>query len=557
MENSLDALMNAHLEPQATSTQPEGHSDNSDPQPAPAGTNRYLHNPEEGMKLCADLIARSNEKAPWQNTLNSINKLIDEDFLALAETSGNGLSTKTWERLQAFKQRLHNIASFPLLEQCYTVAVGGAFSAGKSRFLNSVLGCPSLLPTDTTPTTSIPTYISKGDQSRIIALNTYQKKTTIDEEALGAICHAFNDKFGVTFSHLLQLISVERETLKYPSLAFLDTPGYSKADNISDRAENTDENIARQQLSNANYLIWLVDIQNGTIPKPDIDFIASLETEQPVLFVFSKADKKPEAQVKAVIATAKKDLERAELPYHNVIAYSALTEQEISDTGQVLSSMLDTINSAKRGSTVIEEVDKLLTQHLSDFQSLKHSLKLSLATLRELLFDGHLSGDSQQHLSDLEQKTKNQADQITAHERTVTEIKQSLHDHLETLCQAVNLPTITHLHPVQLSTAGTYKSAQTAEQEPLTFNALIQGNNSELSKQHCLKSLEGYIEKISAVGVTIGNELGLTVLLTRPQVNKVLGNNRFEDYFKLNHSVTIQITGGNQCKLHVQPCIES
>ncbi|TOF43990.1 GTP-binding protein, partial [Vibrio parahaemolyticus] len=94
-------------------------------------------------------------------------------------------------------------------------------------------------------------------------------------------------------------------------LIFLDTPGYSKSDN----QQKIDENIARQHLRVADYLIWLVDSQNGTVPQQDIDFLQSLELDQPVLVVMSKADKKLESEVKSIIKVAKADLENAEISY--------------------------------------------------------------------------------------------------------------------------------------------------------------------------------------------------------------------------------------------------
>lgn len=519
----------------------------------PAGVNRYLHNPEEGMKLCAELITRSNRDAPYHDILNRISQIIDEEFLALAGEDENDTSTKTYAELLKLKQKLVELVNFPVLEKCYTVAIGGAFSAGKSRFLNSVLGCPSLLPTDTTPTTSIPTYISKGTANQITALNAYQKKTVIDQEALGAICHAFNEKFGVTFSHILQLISVEREELPYPSLAFLDTPGYSKADNIANRSDNTDENIAREQLSAADYLIWLVDIQNGTIPKPDLDFITGLELEQPVLFVFSKADKKPESQVKDIIATAKRDLERAELPYHDVIAYSAQTGQELSDSTQVLKNMLETINNSKRGSSVVWQAERLLNQHINDYQTKKQSLKLTIGTLNELLFDDSLQENSKQHLDNILQKTKAQSNTLTKHEQQALDIRKRLVEALEELCGYFHLDTVQKPERVQLAANGNSSASSTRELQKMTFDGLLRGETTQLAGLHDLKTLEGVIEKISAVGITINCDHGLEIFLTKAQVNRLLNKDDFVDYFQVGHLVEIQIVSGNKCNIHIAP----
>ena len=544
--------MNSHSDDVADSTSNTELSSQTD-NTIPEGVNRYLHNPEEGMKLCAELITRSNHDQPHHELLDRINLIIDEEFLALAGEDENDTSTKTYAALLDLKQRLIELVSFPVLEKCYTVAIGGAFSAGKSRFLNSVLGCPSLLPTDTTPTTSIPTYISQGSCNQITALNAYQKKTTIDEEALGAICHAFNEKFGVTFSHLLQLISVEREHLAYPSLAFLDTPGYSKADNISRRSDNTDENIARQQLSAADYLIWLVDLQSGTIPKPDLDFIAGLDIDQPVLIIFSKADKKPESQVHDIIATGKRDLERAELPYHDVIAYSAQTNQEISDSGNVLSNMLNSINNSKRGSSVIWQAERLLSQHINDYQTKKQSLKLTMGTLNELLFDDSIQESNKQHLENIQQKTRAQSNSLTQHEKQAKDIQKRLVETLEELCEMFQLEAVQNPAKVQLTSAGKTSVNSSQSNDPLTFDGLLRGDTALLANVHDLKTLEGSIEKISPVGVTIKSSQGFEILLTKMQINRQLSKADFEKYFQIDHSVEIQIVSGNKCNIHISP----
>lgn len=58
---------------------------------------------------------------------------------------------------------------FPELAAKVIVGVGGAFSAGKSSFLNSVLG-RKILSVEIDPTTSIPTYLMYGDCQRIKAI---------------------------------------------------------------------------------------------------------------------------------------------------------------------------------------------------------------------------------------------------------------------------------------------------------------------------------------------------------------------------------------------------
>ncbi|WP_345196281.1 GTPase domain-containing protein [Kistimonas scapharcae] len=511
--------------------------------------NRYLGDPTAGLGLCAQLIAQCDRREPHQEHLERIGELINNELLTLVEDTDLVAGTGFYHRMQQLRERLTEIASFPLLERCYTVAVGGAFSAGKSRFLNSVLGCPSLLPTDTTPTTSIPTYISQGRQDRITALNRYGKKTEIDEEALGAICHAFNDRFGVTFSHLLQLVSIERQSLNYSSLAFLDTPGYSKADNVVHRGGNTDETIARQQLRTADYLIWLVDIQNGTIPKQDMEFIASLESRQPVLFIFSKADKKLETQIREVINTARRDLERAELPYLDVIGYSAQTGEEVSDSGRVLSDLLDAINCHKPGTALYVQVAQQVSQYVSDIQTSKQSRKLTLGTMNELLFDNQLSAEQQTHLQDMQQKTKRELDRLTQSEQSAHSCLRALLETLESLMVILEL-AIDHQPKLQQLTE--YRKQSDEQQwQPLSFTALLQGEKRQLTGYADLKRLPAQVKTISPVGVSFESELNLDIIITRQHARTVLGTTPLTEAFIPGTPVELQITSNNKCLVHL------
>ena len=543
MKLDLEALMNGHQgnapEPVAEPTASVSHE---------PGGNPYLNNPLAGLQLCARLISQNNHRQPWQDHLERIRALIDHDLLKLVEDNAQVAGAGFYNRMQQLEDRLTEITSFPLLERCYTVAVGGAFSAGKSRFLNSVLGCPSLLPTDTTPTTSIPTFISQSSDDRITALNRYGKKTDIDEDALAAICHAFNDRFGVTFSHLLQLISIERQSLNYASLAFLDTPGYSKADNISHRSDNTDENIARQQLRTADYLIWLVDIQNGTIPKQDLEFIASLESHQPVLFIFSKADKKPAAQVREVIATARQDLERAELAYYDVIGYSAQTGEEVSESGSVLAEMLTAINSHKSGTTLYSQITQQVSQYISDIQSSIQAHKLTLGTLNELLFDNELAESQQHHLRDMQQKTRQQLDKLTQAQQQAKLSEQELKETLETLLTALQLSID---YQPTLQPLAQYQKQGEAQQQTLVFTALLQGDKRQLASYADLKRIPAQVQKIGPVGVVIDSDLDLEIMITRTHANAVLAGLVLQDTFVPGTPVELQITSDNKCLVHL------
>ncbi len=114
----------------------------------------------------------------------------------------------------------------------------------------------------------------------------------------------------------------------YENLILLDTPGYTKAESYK-LESNTDEHIAREKLRIADFIIWLIDIDDGVITDKDLDFITKLRANVPILFVFNKADIKPESQVKEIVMNAKEIISKKGFNVFNVTAYSSLEEKRI------------------------------------------------------------------------------------------------------------------------------------------------------------------------------------------------------------------------------------
>ncbi|GAA7660991.1 hypothetical protein HpMMM63_05350 [Helicobacter pylori] len=116
-----------------------------------------------GLKERYDLIARVLNARIENEGLEEYQSVLDNEFLAFA--SGVD-SFKEKEiallTLQEIKKELQLVAGYPSLFHKNMVAVGGGFSAGKSTFLNNLLGLKLKLPEDTLPTTAIPTYCFKG-----------------------------------------------------------------------------------------------------------------------------------------------------------------------------------------------------------------------------------------------------------------------------------------------------------------------------------------------------------------------------------------------------------
>ena len=220
-----------------------------------------------------------------------MHQLIHHDFVKTAARDDYPAGVEAFSKLLALEESLEDLSHFPDLANKTVVGVGGGFSAGKSRFLNTLLG-DALLPESLKPTTAIPSFLT-GGASSIVALNTFNHQIELDDDALQAISHEFYRHYQtlgehIGFAHVLKLLMIHCPAFRWKNLAFLDTPGYSHTEGKD--AEQTDQKIALQQLAESDHLIWLLSTQNGSIRQDDLEFLRTLKHPQPVFFVVTQAD---------------------------------------------------------------------------------------------------------------------------------------------------------------------------------------------------------------------------------------------------------------------------
>jgi len=285
--------------------------------------NIYLDKSEEAFDLLASLLKNtSNKESIYFEHLNEINKLIEVDLIEFSKKDSPPHSANLFIDLKYEFEKFIIFTEFSKLASKNIVGIGGAFSSGKSTFLNSFFGRKGLLPAEIDPTTSVPTYIINGKADKISAINKFNQNIALNENALNAITHDFTKKYKLSMSSLLKSIYIEIPQQEYENLVFLDTPGYSKPDSESYSAA-TDEKIARAQLNSCNYIIWVIDSENGTIKDSDLNFLSSinLEREIPKLFIINKAELKI-GEIEDVVKEVKEALIQKTINFIDVIPYS-------------------------------------------------------------------------------------------------------------------------------------------------------------------------------------------------------------------------------------------
>jgi small GTP-binding protein len=315
--------------------------------------NIYIDNLEQGMNLIGRLLKENNDQSELSEEFGSFSQLIETDFLEMAGRMAISDNASIYNEVLLFKNKLEEYVIFPEIFSKKIVAVGGGFSAGKSKLINLLIG-EELLPTDTTPTTSIPTYIMEGNDTNFYAYNIYGLKSELDEEAIKAITHAFSEKYKVSLAQIMKNILLKSSSMKYSNIAILDTPGYSKSDHHK-KELNKDEHMARVHLHSADCLIWVVDIEKGTIPNQDFEFIKSMNTNCPIFFVFNKADKKEATDIESIIELSRENVNNQGIECAGIGAISALLKKEYAQD-----SLFEFLNKENREKSVPNLCEKFL-----------------------------------------------------------------------------------------------------------------------------------------------------------------------------------------------------
>ena len=320
-----------------------------------ATTNPYLRDPGKGLQLIASLVGQPRPnvgKAQRQQLPAALHRLIHERFIELTSKGSFPGEAQALRELQALEASLENLALFPDLANKTVVGVGGGFSAGKSRLLNTLLGV-DLLPESLEPTTAIPSFITRGEDG-IVALNTFNQQIRLDRDGLQAITHAFTNHYrdsldeAFGFAHVLKLLMLHCASFAWSNLAFLDTPGYSKVDALG--STDSDETIALKQLTEADHVMWLLSARNGSIRQDDLAFLRSLDHPGPIFFVVTQADLVGRSSIDAILHSTAEAIEASGIPCAGLMAWAAPlgAEQGALIAGDDIRVWLQTLDEAPK-----------------------------------------------------------------------------------------------------------------------------------------------------------------------------------------------------------------
>ncbi len=285
------------------------------------------HHNTEGLKERYDLIARILNAKTNNEGLEEYQQILDNEFLEFA-SGVDSLKEKEIAllTLQEIQKELQLVASYPSLFQKTIVAVGGGFSAGKSTFLNNLLGLKLKLPEDIDPTTAIPTYCLKGKKEVLMGFS--QNGGMVELPHL-TFDHQFLESLGFNLKEIMPFMLLSAPSVPFEFLCFIDTPGYNPG---NQGYTGGDKEASKESLKHAKHILWLISCESGEIHKNDLEYLQELYEEgKQVFIVLSRADRCTKSQLEVVAKKIRETLKDNGIEFLGIGAYSATRYQEIKE----------------------------------------------------------------------------------------------------------------------------------------------------------------------------------------------------------------------------------
>ncbi len=349
------------------------------------------HHNTEGLKERYDLIARILNAKTNNEGLEEYQQILDNEFLEFA-SGVDSLKEKEIAllTLQEIQKELQLVASYPSLFQKTIVAVGGGFSAGKSTFLNNLLGLKLKLPEDMNPTTAIPTYCLKGKKEVLMGFSQNGGMVELPHLAFN---HQFLKSLGFNLKEIMPFMLLSAPSVPFEFLCFIDTPGFNSG---NQGYTGGDKEASKESLKHAKHILWLISCERGGIESDDLEFLQELYEEgKQVFIVLSRADRRTKSQLEEVAKKIRETLKDNGIEFLGIGAYSATRYQEykeFSEKSHVFNSLekfLMKLNQrSEKQNEILESLyevhsmyEKAIEQDASRFkryQSELHSVRLDL-----------------------------------------------------------------------------------------------------------------------------------------------------------------------------------
>jgi len=172
------------------------------------------------------------------------------------------LGEEDYDIVRQYYNRLDDLENKLKMNNKINIAIVGAYSTGKSYFINSLLN-ENILPTGDIPITSVPSILVYGDNRSIKVIEQNGEEEIISIETFAQIIHAGDIDDGD-----YKEIHLTYKSQYLQNYNIIDTPGFGTANKEVD-----DQKTYEIVKNKADLIIWLFDVNNGTIKEDERQYI--------------------------------------------------------------------------------------------------------------------------------------------------------------------------------------------------------------------------------------------------------------------------------------------
>lgn len=249
-------------------------------------------------------------------------KLNQCQFILLRILS-NGQHTKSrtiQDLLYDIQTQLRSNRDKVFIDNALNVAVVGAFSCGKSSFINSIID-EDIEPVDITPVNHANTIFTYGEKKNIKSGNRLFFQVEYENEV---------KKLDSEYKEFL--IEYPCEALR--NIKLYDTPGFGSVNAGESDIANSDIELSKRAANIADTIFYLVDITNGTIDNTSLKYLKEIKNNKNVYVILTHSDKKSPKARETIKETISNQIQDIGLNKDKVITYSSLNNEELAKISQ-------------------------------------------------------------------------------------------------------------------------------------------------------------------------------------------------------------------------------
>lgn len=305
------------------------------------------------------------------------------------------------------EKELQTISLNAFIYKKNVVAVGGGFSSGKSSFLNSLIEDKSIrLPTDIKALTYIPSYIFNGDNNNVSVLSLNDNNIDIDINIFEQLTKRSVNVENLNFNsknlvkHFFIATTLKKE---YKDICFIDTPGYDPGNDDNEE----DKKMAFEYIKHTNNLLWLINIQAGTISKTDLDFLTEIikhDKNKKIYVLLTHADTRDDETIRKVINHIKEILDQNHIKIIGISPYTSSSgkfndnkqKYEAFKIGSSLSSFLKSIENKENSKleNIKKDIKNIFNNIILEYDKEIKSIKSEITMVNKIRLDNMINLDT-------------------------------------------------------------------------------------------------------------------------------------------------------------------